>query len=57
VKTSQWLQEIGPNGWQVFHALGTDVTHTNDAGAAVEADFVRELIVDGGIAPLVSQLR
>jgi lysophospholipase L1-like esterase len=57
VKTSQWLQEIGPNGWQVFHALGTDVTHTNDAGAAVEADFVRELIVEGGIAPLVRQFR
>jgi lysophospholipase L1-like esterase len=57
VKTSEWLQESGPNGWQVFHALGTDVTHTNDAGALVEAGFVRDLIVEAGLEPLVSQLR
>ncbi|HTV20107.1 MAG TPA: GDSL-type esterase/lipase family protein [Polyangiaceae bacterium] len=57
VSTSDWLREVGPNGWQPFHALGTDVTHTNDAGARVEAEFVRELIVEASIQPLVSRLR
>jgi lysophospholipase L1-like esterase len=57
VRTSEWLREVGPNGWQPFHALGTDVTHTNDAGAQVEAQFVREHIIEADIEPLVSRLR
>lgn len=56
-KTSEWLRENGPNGWQVFHALGTDATHTNDAGALAEAAFVRDLIIDAKLEPLVSRLR
>ena len=56
-RTVQWLTELGPNGWQVFHALGTDVTHTNPAGAAVEAGFVRDLIVQANLTGLVSRLR
>jgi lysophospholipase L1-like esterase len=57
LRTSEWLRELGPNGWQPFHALGTDVTHTNDAGARVEAELVRELLVEAGVGPLVSRLR
>ena len=56
-RTSEWLAQIGPSGWQAFHALATDVTHTNDAGAAVEAGFVRDLIVRAQLAPLVQRLR
>ena len=56
-RTSVWLSELGPNGWQPFHALGTDVTHTNDAGAAVEAGFVRDLIVQAQLTSLTSHLR
>lgn len=56
-RTTEWLTELGPTGWQAFHALGTDVTHTNDAGAAVEAGFVRDLIVEANLMPLVSRLR
>jgi lysophospholipase L1-like esterase len=55
--TSAWLAELGPEGWQPFHALGTDVTHTNDAGAAVEAGFVRDLLVQAQLAALTSHLR
>ncbi|HEY2733981.1 MAG TPA: GDSL-type esterase/lipase family protein, partial [Polyangiales bacterium] len=56
-RTVQWLTELGPKGWQAFHALGTDVTHTNPAGAAVEAGFVRDLIVQAKLQPLVDRLR
>jgi lysophospholipase L1-like esterase len=56
-RTTEWLQEIGPNGWQAFHALGTDVTHTNDAGALVEAGYVRDLLVEAGVTPLVNLFR
>ncbi len=55
--TTQWLSEVGPNGWQAFHALGTDVTHTNDAGAAVEAGFVRDLLLGAQLDGLTSHLR
>jgi lysophospholipase L1-like esterase len=56
-RTSERLREVGPNGWQPFHALGTDATHTNDAGARVTAGFVRELLIQAGVEPLVRQLR
>jgi lysophospholipase L1-like esterase len=56
-RTVQWLTQLGPNGWQQYHALGTDVTHTNPAGAAVEAGFVRDLIVQANLTALVSRLR
>jgi hypothetical protein len=56
-RTTERLRELGPNGWQAFHALGTDRTHTNDAGALVAAEFVRELLIEAGVEPLVSQLR
>ena len=56
-RTVQWLTELGPKGWQQYHALGTDVTHTNPAGAAVEAAFVRDLIVQANLTALVSRVR
>ena len=56
-RTSQWLAELGPEGWQAFHALGSDVTHTNDAGAAIEAGFVRDFIAGSELAELRSRLR
>jgi hypothetical protein len=55
-RTSAWLTEVGPNGWQPLHALGTDVTHTNDAGAAVEAGFVRDLIVQANLTELMVRI-
>jgi len=56
-RTSEWLAQLGPGGWQAFHALGTDVTHTNDAGAAVEAGFVRDLLIQADLKPLLQHLR
>jgi lysophospholipase L1-like esterase len=56
-RTIQWLMMLGPNGWQQYHALGTDVTHTNPAGALVEAGFVRDLIVQAKLTALTSHLR
>ena len=55
--TTEWLTQVGPNGWQAYHALGTDATHTNRAGAAVNAGFVRDAIVGLNITPLKSFLR
>jgi hypothetical protein len=56
-RTVAWLNQLGPNGWQPYHALGTDVTHTNPAGAAVEAGFVVDLIKQAGLTALVDRLR
>jgi lysophospholipase L1-like esterase len=56
-RTVQWLTQLGPRGWQQYHALGTDATHTNPAGAAVEAGFVVELIKQANITALTSRLR
>ena len=42
--TTAWYDQMGPNGWQAFHALGTDKTHTNAAGAAEIAGFVSSAI-------------
>jgi lysophospholipase L1-like esterase len=56
-RTVQWLTQLGPKGWQQYHALGTDATHTNPAGAAVEAGFVVDLIKAANISALVSRLR
>jgi len=38
--TTTWYNQLGPNGWQQYHALGTDATHTNAAGAIKVAGFV-----------------
>ena len=38
--TTTWYNQIGPNGWQQYHALGTDKTHTNAAGATKISGFV-----------------
>ena len=38
--TTTWYNQMGPNGWQQYHALGTDKTHTNAAGASKIAGFV-----------------
>jgi lysophospholipase L1-like esterase len=38
--TTAWYNQIGPKAWQQYHALGTDMTHTNAAGAAKIAGFV-----------------
>jgi lysophospholipase L1-like esterase len=55
--TTDWLTQVGPKGWQAYHALGTDATHTNRAGAAVNAGFVRDAIVSLNITPLKNFLR
>jgi lysophospholipase L1-like esterase len=56
-RTVQWLMQLGPNGWQQYHALGTDMTHTNPAGAAVEAGFVVDLMKQANLTALVSRMR
>jgi lysophospholipase L1-like esterase len=55
--TTDWLTQVGPKGWQAYHALGTDATHTNRAGAAVNAGFVRDAIRSLNITPLKNFLR
>jgi lysophospholipase L1-like esterase len=59
--TSAWLQTVGPNGWQAFHAggpgPGADGTHTNAAGAAINVGFIRDAIQKQNIMPLVNYLR
>ncbi len=42
--TTTWYNQIGPNGWQQYHALGSDMTHTNAAGATKIAGFVQSAI-------------
>ena len=51
--TTSWYNQMGPNGWQRYHALGTDMTHTNRAGASAIAGFVAADIRSQnlGIAP------
>jgi lysophospholipase L1-like esterase len=56
-RTVVWLTELGPNGWQPYHANGTDVTHTNPAGAAVEAGFLRDMIKQANLTPLIAHMR
>jgi lysophospholipase L1-like esterase len=56
-RTVQWLTQLGPRGWQQYHALGTDATHTNPAGAAVEAGFVVDLIKAANLTALTSRMR
>ena len=56
-RTVQWLTQLGPRGWQQYHALGTDATHTNTAGATVEAGFVIELIKAANLTALTSRMR
>jgi lysophospholipase L1-like esterase len=55
--TTAWYNKMGPNGWQAYHALGTDKTHTNRAGALVIAGFVATAIKSQNIAPLATYLR
>jgi len=38
--TTDWYNQLGSSGWQAYHALGTDATHTNRAGADKIAGFV-----------------
>jgi hypothetical protein len=38
------------NAWQQYHALGTDQTHTNAAGAVKIAGFVTSAMKTQGIA-------
>ena len=54
--TTTWYNQIGPNGWQAYHALGTDQTHTNAAGATKIAGFVSTAIQSQGIG-LATYLR
>jgi lysophospholipase L1-like esterase len=56
-RTVQWLTQLGPRGWQPYHALGNDATHTNAAGAAVEAGFVVELLKQANVTALSSRMR
>jgi lysophospholipase L1-like esterase len=56
-RSTAWLNQLGRNGWQPFHALGTDATHTNAAGAAAVADLVRDLVREANLTALVSRMR
>jgi len=38
--TTTWYHQLGPTGWQQYHALGTDKTHSNAAGAIKISGFV-----------------
>jgi lysophospholipase L1-like esterase len=38
--TTTWYNQMGPSGWQQYHALGTDQTHTNRSGGLAIAGFV-----------------
>jgi len=40
--TTDWYNRLGPSGWQAYHALGSDPTHTNRAGANAIAGFVQD---------------
>jgi len=42
--TTTWYNQLGPSGWQAYHALGTDATHTNSAGADKIASLVADAI-------------
>ena len=42
--TTTWYNQLGPKGWQQYHALGTDMTHTNAAGATEIAGFVQSAL-------------
>ena len=52
-RSTAWLNQLGRNGWQAYHALGTDATHTNAAGAAAVADLVRDLVREANLTALV----
>ena len=54
--TANWLMQVGAN-WTMYHAGGTDATHTNAAGAAINVGFIRDAIISQNIAPLVGYLR
>jgi len=49
--TSAWYMQMGPNGWQAYHALGTDKTHTNAAGATKIAGFVTTAMASQMLGP------
>jgi len=47
--TTTWYNPLGSNGWQQYHALGTDKTHTNAAGAIRISRFVTSAITTQNI--------
>jgi lysophospholipase L1-like esterase len=59
-RTTTWLNQLGPNGWQTYFALGSDgtrdKTHTGPTGAVVIAGFVRDAVRTLNL-PLASNLR
>jgi len=54
--TSAWLAMVGPAGWQAFHATG-DATHTDAAGADINAVMVRDAVKRLAIRPLIEFVR
>jgi lysophospholipase L1-like esterase len=54
--TTTWYDGLGSNGWQQYHALGTDMTHTNAAGASKIAGFVVAALKSQNI-PVAQYLR
>jgi lysophospholipase L1-like esterase len=48
--TTTWYNQLGPNGWQQYHALGTDKTHSNAAGAIKISGFVASAMSTQNIA-------
>jgi len=49
--TTTWYNTLGPSGWQMYHALGTDSTHTNALGATKIAGFVTTAMASQMIGP------
>jgi lysophospholipase L1-like esterase len=54
--TTAWYNQLGSSGWQPYHALGTDMTHTNAAGALKIAGFVQAALKSQNI-PVAQYLR
>jgi lysophospholipase L1-like esterase len=59
-RTTTWLNQLGPNGWQSYFALASDgtrdKTHTGPTGATAIAGFVRDAIRSANL-PLMANLR
>jgi lysophospholipase L1-like esterase len=54
--TSAWYTQLGSNGWQIYHAVGSpgaspDKTHTNAAGAIKIAGFVTTALASQKLGP------
>jgi lysophospholipase L1-like esterase len=60
-RTTQWLQQLGPSGWQPYFATSSagkkDSTHLNQAGANVVSGFIRDLMRAANVPVLTAHMR